>query len=113
MPYKWGKFQGWLQVVCGPLILVLGAFLVLDGGTDAGQGLWLFFAGALEFPTGLGILKRKRFGLILVYVGLGLAVLMTGLSFVVGTAAVGQAAGNLLVSALTSYYFYKRRHEFS
>jgi zinc-ribbon domain len=120
-PYNWGIIQGWLLVIGSPL-LALGRLsdLARDSGTeeDPGRALGrtagMLIVCALFFVMGIGILKKKRYGLILVYVTLGLICL----SIVVGFAESG-AAGALSAATgagiwvASTIYYHKRRDEFA
>jgi len=63
--------------------------------------------GALWFPTGLGLLRKRRFGLILTYALCGLSGFGALFSF-----NERGAIGAWVVSLLSFYYYYKRRREF-
>ncbi len=75
LPYAWGTFQSWLFLVVGP-ILVLGSSVVMVAPGVAQEtryaSVGYLVEGLLQFPTGLGLLRKRRFGLILVYLLLGL-----------------------------------------
>jgi TPR repeat protein len=62
--YRWGKFQGWSQLIAGGI-----AFLIYGA---AGNIIGLIFA-ALSMYCGYGLIKRYRYGAILFLVGAGIA----------------------------------------
>jgi hypothetical protein len=63
--YRWGKFQAWLSLAIGLALFVAGfapwipAFAVR---------LMLYFCGALFFFLGAGLLHKRRYGFVLLYV---------------------------------------------
>ncbi len=69
---------------------------------------------ALSFATGIGIVKKKRYGLILVYVNLGVICLLiiVGLTLVGRDGALSAATGSAIWVYSTIYY-HKRREEFT
>lgn len=78
MDYKWGKFQG---AVCG----VLGCSLLLASGFEISQqkevqALTALVGGLLFCATGVGLLRKRRYGVVLVCVmfGMTLVVPLTG-----------------------------------
>jgi hypothetical protein len=66
LPYSWGKFQGWAMLICG-----IFAFFVMVG---KGNVLGIVTAPFNAY-TGFALIKRKRHGIILFYVGTGIAAL--------------------------------------
>lgn len=113
-PYRWGKFQGWLLVLVPPLF-ALWCFAVASAGIEDDYGLALGAAivSVLSIPMGIGILKKRRYGLILVYLALGLACLSIIGGFVRhGTNGAYSAATGAIYWAVSTIYFHNRRHEF-
>ena len=113
MPYRWGKFQGWSLVLGTPLLAVISiAQASTQEQYDAGIGAAL--ACLLSIPMGIGIIKKKRYGLILVYVTLGLICLGIIVGFVRSgpAGALAGASGSGVWIASTIYY-HKRRDEFT
>lgn len=93
LPYSWGKFQGWVMVICGVL-----AFFVM-----AGRGnIFGIIAAPFSAYTGYALLKRKRHGILLFYIGAGIAALFA--LFVDFGAVVGLLAATT-DSAERSGYF--------
>jgi len=136
LPYRWGKFEGWLLVVWSSLaVLGLGAALLVRvrrAGFEASGFelpavlLLLIVVGlcAVILLMGKGLLRKRSYALRLVYVRLVLSVLLA-CGVVVGRAAglreralpgrdgdVGRAVGFLALSIPTARYYYRRRHEF-
>jgi hypothetical protein len=62
--YRWGKFQGWFQLIAGCI-----AFLI-NGAKVNVLGL---IVAALSMYCGYGLIKRYRYGAILFFVGAGIA----------------------------------------
>lgn len=125
LPYNWGKFVGWANVIVGPILVLVG--LGLFGSTsrsDRETAAYLVLAGFIGIVMGAGVVNKKQYGLLLVYVLLGFAALdflVTGLqrpaSHQVGLVRkwgeeISRSAAQLLVWGLSTYYFYTRRHEF-
>jgi hypothetical protein len=114
-PYRWGRFQGWFLIFVPPLI-ALWCFVVTLAGTedDYGYALVAALTSVLTVPTGIGILKKRRYGLILVYVTLGLTCALILIGFAMGgvDAARDAAVGGPFWIACTIYY-HKRKAEFT
>lgn len=78
--YLWGEIQGWGMVIGGPLLflLFLGVFLMPGADHDTRLGAVMFMVllavGAL---TGLGLVRKMRFGLLMVYAWAGLHAVFT------------------------------------
>ena len=65
-PYKWGKFQGISSLVLGCLLLLAGGFLAWQRG--ATQTIVLWMSGILLAATGIGLVGKRRYAVVLVYV---------------------------------------------
>lgn len=112
-PYVWGRLQGWGLILLPPLVAVFSlieASSENDYNTALGAGIF----SVLTVPMGIGILKRKQYGLILVYVTLGLICLWVVFGFVQSglEGARGAAIGSPIWIYSTIYY-HKRRGEFT
>lgn len=112
-PYRWGKFQGWCLVLGVPILTVL---LLTIAGTPAEheRAIEYVLFSALAIPMGLGILKKRRYGLILVYVTLGLICVLVLIGFAMGgvdAARVGASGGPFWVAC--TLYYHKRKAEFT
>jgi len=116
LPYAWGQFQGWASIVISSLAFCYGFFRLNDASLHASQRqdafeyiLWPFIA----IPMGIGILKKRKWVLPLIYVNLGLGVLA-------GIAALAQnddatftlAFWHTIFWVPSAYYYNKRRTEF-
>jgi hypothetical protein len=108
MDYKWGKFQG---IVC----LILGAFLLLAGGFQASQGkpvetIIPCFGGLFFCATGVGLLGKRRFGVVLVCVMFVMTLLipLTGHKPQHSEGYLFHAAG-LLFWGLPALFYYRKR----
>ncbi len=129
LPYRWGRFQGWLAVVLGVLLcFLLGcAFLPTNSGFSSGflQGYlegtgnqklyqrWLsangedqaYFAGyfggqiLLTLGTGIGLLKKRTFGVL-------------GILLLVARSLLTVSLPALVFWVASVPYYYNRRHEF-
>jgi hypothetical protein len=61
--YRWGRFQGWSALVFGVLVYLITPF------TSGPVGKFdLYLTGALHIITGIGLLGKKRYGFVLLYV---------------------------------------------
>jgi hypothetical protein len=113
-PYRWGKFQGWFLILAPPLF-ALWCFAVASAGieNDYGYALVAAITSALTIPMGIGILKKRRYGLILVYLALGLACFSILVAFVRnGTNGAFSAATGAIFWAVSTVYYRNRRDEF-
>lgn len=111
-PYRWGKFQGWALVTINPAIalITLGTAVTED---DRQVGIGLAVMCMLTVPMGIGILKKKRFGLIMVYITLALICFLVLMSFATrNVSAVPSAAVGLIVWVCSTVYYRNRRNEF-
>jgi hypothetical protein len=111
-PYRWGKFQGWALVTLNPAAaLITLASAQTEDERQVGIGLAVMCA--LSVPMGVGILKKKRFGLILVYVTLALICFSIVMSFAThgleGAHGAAVGAGGWVLSTI---YYHNRRNEF-
>jgi hypothetical protein len=112
-PYRWGKFQGWCLAAGMPL-LALGVLATASTPEDQNVGIGALVMCALAVPMGVGILKKKRYGLILVYVSLGLICLSILVSFAKGGAEGAlSAATGASIWVYSTIYYHKRRGEFT
>jgi hypothetical protein len=81
---------------------------------DQNVGIGALVMCALAVPMGVGILKKKRYGLILVYVSLGLICLSIVVSFAKGGAEGAlSAATGAGIWVYSTIYYHKRRDEFT
>lgn len=112
-PYRWGKFQGWCLTIATP-IWAVGSLIAADTPEEHDSAILLAIACALVVPMGIGIIRRRRFGLILVYVTLALTCIFIVIAFARGglDAARDAAIGGPFWVACTIYY-HKRREEFT
>lgn len=61
--YRWGRFQGWSSLAVGVLVYLITPF------TSGPVGKFdLYLTGALHIITGIGLLGKKRYGFVLLYV---------------------------------------------
>ena len=65
-PYKWGKFQGIVSFVFGCLLLAVGVFLASQEEAVRTMPLWM--SRILLALTGMDLIRRRRSGVVLVYV---------------------------------------------
>jgi hypothetical protein len=67
--YKWGRFQGWALVAVGSLYATLAVFSTVYAFRSEGTAMTIGFltAASLLVVTGVGLLKKRRYGLVLMY----------------------------------------------
>jgi hypothetical protein len=61
-PYRWGKFQGWFSVLIGTGFLLAGIWL------HNIKALRLVLVGLFAVCLGIGIIARRKYGVVLLYV---------------------------------------------
>ncbi len=111
-PYRWGMFQGWCLILLPPI----AALTALATSTTDNEyavavdwGLW----SVISVPMGIGIIKKRRYGLILVYVSLALLCLSIVIALLTGSPdAAIEAASGAFVWVWCTIYYHKRRDEF-
>lgn len=106
--YRWGKFQGWTMIVVG----LLNCIPINGLTTTEGLIIWLglLTAGVTTVFLGIGLLRKRRYGLILMYVSIviiALGIVRSVVSLVWGLSVILW----FLIPAL--FYYPKRRSEFS
>jgi len=80
LPYRWGYFQGSLLVPLSLLILSGVASVLREHRPEAWYlTLIALFMGILGLPLAFGLLWKRRFALVLVYVMFGLSLLLLGI----------------------------------
>ncbi len=118
LPYRWGHFMGSVLAVAGPFCLAYAAILIYSGRYE-GKMFNLFWMAFVGTPMGIGILRKKRYGLYLVYFVFALTLLgslvVIPLAFAItwSGSELSGVIGALLGQTLNTIYFYKRRHEFA
>ena len=107
--YKWGRAQGWI-IVCLGLPLFIG---VSFEDVDFVQKIPFLMVGAFLIAEGLGLVGKRKFGLIMLYAQL----VLTGISFLAPLPSYPETVivrlliiGFLLIPGLA--YYPKRWSEF-
>jgi len=114
LPYHWGKFQGWLLIIVAPFAILYNAHVLINAQTAQARGEAMagVLLSLLNILMGIGILRKKHYGLVLVYVVLGIFILAVGVALVAfPREAMIRGLGSLFVWTLYTWYYYKRRHE--
>jgi len=106
--YRWGKFQGWTMVVVG----LLNCIPINGLTTTEGLIIWLgqLTAGILTVFLGVGLLRKRRYGLILMYVSIviiAVGIVRSVVSLVWGLSII------LWFLIPVILYYPKRRSEFT
>jgi hypothetical protein len=100
LPYRWGAFQGWAQVLVGAGCMFVG----LSDKTGVGLTGFMVAIGALWVFLGYGVLRRKKFAVIL----------MLGLQGLMNLVTITQNFANVIGLAVyipNLIYFVKRMDE--
>jgi hypothetical protein len=111
------------MAVGGPLLFLLFLLVMLSGDSDKDTrlGAIVLMAGsALAAVTGYGLLRKLKFGMVLIFVWTGLHAVLVLLALIAMLAPDRAAALGLLLYALVSLgiwtacaaYYYKRRQLF-
>lgn len=101
-PYKWGKAQGIVMLLIGVPAFLAAPFLKSPPA---------YLVGAFFTALGVGLLGRKRFGIVLIFVLcflLGLGGLQAE-----GEARIVNLAFSLFILPSAIFYYPKRWNEFS
>jgi hypothetical protein len=123
--YLWGYIQGWGMVIGGPILFLLFLWVFFMPGADHDTRLGavvLMIAFAVGAVNGVGLLRKKRFGLLMVYAWAGLHVLFA----LIGVLALIGAPGDrdvhigvlvilmgLVFWMLCAAYYHRRRGIFA
>ncbi|MGO9317421.1 MAG: hypothetical protein ACLPXT_14775 [Terracidiphilus sp.] len=103
--YRWGKFQGWTMFVVGLLDCI-----PIHGLTTAeGLIIWLgqLTAGVTTAFLGVGLLRKRRFGLILIYV----SIVLVGLGIIRSVVSPLWGVSIILWFLVPAIFYYPKRHE--
>jgi len=122
LPYRWGYFQG-VALIPWSLFLVLGAILDLRKFREdpAYISAIVLLIGVVGLPLGLGLLWKRKFALVLVYVTFGLTLVLVAIKIPVASlhykneGYIGSAfseAEMLLLWLCSLLYYKKRRAQF-
>ena len=118
LPYRWGYFQGALLIPWS-LWIIFGTASELQ---KPGHEAWYFTAvgfliGLLGLPLAFGLLRKRRFALVLVYAMFGLSLLLVAMKIPVivrhytnpGDNGSASAEAELLLMWLLSLLYYRKR----
>jgi hypothetical protein len=121
LPYLWGYIHGWGMLVTNPLLFLLFLAVLLDPKSDSetrlGCAVLMVLLG-LGTLTGVGLVRKSKLGMILVFVWTGLHLFFVGiflLALVAKPHDRSMAIALLLMVAglgfwsLCSVYYYRRR----
>jgi hypothetical protein len=122
-PYLWGYIHGWGMLVGGPLLLLLFLAVLVDPNSDSETRLGavilmiLLGFGAI---TGLGLVRKAKWGMILVFVWAGLHLFFVGLCLLALAAEPKEPSVPIVLMfvlfglafwAACSVYYYRRRQD--
>jgi len=90
LPYRWGYFQGTV-LLPGSLLIIVGSIWDLwrvhsDPSYIAALA---FVTGLVGIPLGVGLLLKRRFALVMLYVMFGLALLLVAIKIPVAVRHAG------------------------
>lgn len=113
-PYRWGNFLGGLLALGSALFAILGflTLLVSNDQTERAHVEEGLVATVVFFPMGFGIVRKRRYGLILVYAFFFLLTLNVFFALIQGWDSAYKAAAGTGIWCHSVIYFYRRRHEF-
>jgi hypothetical protein len=118
LPYRWGYFQGAILIPWS-LLVVLGTLVELLKLQD--QPWYLItiqlLMGLLGLPLAVGLLRKRRFGLMLVHAMFGLSLLQVGIKVPIaighfadpGDIGSGMFEAEQMMVWLISLQYYRRR----
>jgi hypothetical protein len=103
--YRWGKFQGWTMVVVG----LLNCIPINGLTTTEGLIIWLglLTAGVTTAFLGIGLLRKRRYGLILMYV----SIVIIALGIVRSVVSLVWGLSVILWFLIPAIFYYPKRHE--
>jgi hypothetical protein len=113
-PYRWGNFLGGLLALGSALFAILGflTLLVSNDPTERAHVEEGLVATVVFFPMGFGIVRKRRYGLILVYAFFFLLTLSVLFALIQGWDSAYKAAVGTGIWCHSVIYFHRRRHEF-
>jgi hypothetical protein len=76
VPYVWGNFQGWLQIIWAIALVLLVVAGLIRGVAHFKMYVILFLSAALYLLVGIGILRKRSYALVLVCVCMILTIVM-------------------------------------
>jgi len=66
--YRWGYFQGWFSLVFGALLALTEPHVAPYRGSGSSVHLALYTVAISQLILGFGLIRRKRYGLVLFYI---------------------------------------------
>ena len=117
LPYRWGYFQG-AFLIPWSLLILLGVFEDLQKHHEPWYLITIaLLMGFLGLPLAYGLLRKKSFALVLVYVMFGLSLLLLAIKIPVAVKHFTDPGDNssafveaeLLLFWLLSMVYYRRR----
>jgi uncharacterized membrane protein YiaA len=103
--YRWGKFQAWVSLVAGAVIFLTGPF-----AADFSMGLARCIVGVLFLCAFAGLLQKRRYGFVLVYVIAGLVLLTWLVPLLTGSMNISGTLGGLLFWVVPAAFYYPKRY---
>ncbi len=122
--YLWGHIHGWGMLVTCPLLFLLFVAVLLDPKSDSDTRLGsiiLMVLLAFGFFTGLGLVRKSKMGMTLVFIWTGLHVFFVGICLLALVGAPKEPSIPIVLMVVLvglafwgacSVYYYKRRHTF-
>ena len=122
--YLWGYIHGWGMLVGSPLLFLLFLAVLLDPKSDSETRLGaviLMVLLALGAVSGLGLVRKTKMGMILVFIWAGLHLFFVGLCLLALAAEPKEPSVPIVLLfvlfglafwAVCSLYYYRRRQTF-
>jgi hypothetical protein len=98
--YRWGRFQGWATLGLGVLLYLIAPF-----NHSGEMRAILYVSGAFNIFAGVGLLRKKRYGFVLIY----LLVAHTALVALISMGGVQW--GLFLWWAIPASWYYPKRYK--
>ena len=68
LPYKWGKYQGWVSLIVGAFAALYAIVSLLSGATMDERSTGYAIASPLLIVSGYAFIRRKKYALTMTYV---------------------------------------------
>jgi hypothetical protein len=112
LPYLWGNIQGWIQIIWGIATGLLAWVAVSRGLSSFKLRSILIVSAVLYLFTGIGILRKRTYVLVLVCVSMILTVVMYfQVLFVLPSRSDLLPVARTLYWILSFFYYLRRRRD--
>ena len=112
LPYIWGNIQGWIQIVWGIAVGLLALVSLYRGLSTFKMRIALLGSALLYLLTGIGILRKRSYSFVLVFICMILTVVMYyQVLFLLPSRAELLPVGRALYWILSFFYYFRRRRD--